>query len=394
MKGSPNPLLEAALEALARGWSILPVHAGSVRDKDPHSAALIRTGYFRFEPSLGRNRATWKPLQVAPPTPEQVEQWFAHPHEMGMALITGPLSRRFVIDFDGPAGKALAWDYGIQAHVRTGGGLHLHVRYPEFRVANSVGKQTPSMPDAVDIRGDGGNAILPPTATRKGQYDYLRDPDDPASLTELPGELRDLLRLHPPVQQVVKHHQGPLPSGADRYPAELILQWALRRVQSGGGRNEVGNNLAWVLYNNGYNDHEVAIIGQRYVTEVEHLKSPPYTWSEWTTSQRSAANAERGAPWSSKDQAGRAGPGRPASAEQALEGVYQQLSAEDQELGAYLLSCAWASKGRGVEETLSYLKLIGHPAPQATVRKAFKAAQTPSQTLEEFLNGRRVRWGS
>lgn len=392
-------LLDEALACLARGCSILPVHAGNDRDKDPHSALLIRTGYHRPDPeSPARLRATWKPLQTTAPSAEIVTAWFGHTQNVGMALVTGRISGRIVIDFDGDEGRAYAHSLGIRPHVRTGGGYHWHLRAPEWRVGNLVGKSTHGAPDCVDVRGDGGNAILPPTVTRKGAYVYLRDPEDLDTLDDLPLTLREALRLVPPLP-APPPMTGPLPRGDDRYPSSRILDWAIQKVQDGtlGGRNDTGYHLAWALYNNGYSHAEVLQVGQTYVSHVGHQhpdgRGAPYTLDEYRASMRTAYAAPRGEPWGYGTAEART---TPQTATQALEDVYTQLPPEDQARAAHLVAREWAATGRPLEDTIRYLRLIGHTAAPKAARTAYQdheRGEAMPGTLDAFLRARRVRYG-
>ena len=390
-------LLEEALAYLEWGWSILPIHAGNEHDKNPHAPLLIRTGYARRDEE-DKVRATWKPLQLQAPTVDQVTHWFqSSGAQVGVALVTGQISGRIVIDFDGEEGRAFAHELDVRPHVRTGGGYHWHLQAPPWPTRNVVGKQHPHAPDCVDVRGDGGNAVLPPTSTRKGPYLWLRDPRDPDPIEAVPEDLREALGLVRPVAPSMPTggYTGPLPQGSKRFPAQRVLDWALGKVNAGGGgRNDVGNQLAWALYNNGYDDEEVARVGHAYVQLVGHLQVPAYTWAEFQASQRSAKAAERGEPWGQQAAPGSTGEKRAQSPAQALEGVFSTLTPEDQARGAFLLAFAWASEGRPLPDAVKYLRLIGHAGATQTARQAYEAAErgyAQTGTLEGFLAARQVR---
>jgi hypothetical protein len=401
-----NPLLREALSALERGWSVLPIHAAGAALKQPHAGLLIAAGYREWVEDASRFRAVWKPLQRQAPSAEVVEHWFKDPAGLGLALVTGRVSGRVIIDFDDEPGRALVHDLSIRPHVRTGGGYHWHVQAPTHPVPNLVGKNTtrPGVPKCVDVRGDGGNAVLPPTVVPKGPYTYLRDPEDLAPLSEVPMALREALGLEAPLQPPTPVYQGPLPSGEDRVPADVILTWALSQVST-GGRNDTGYKLAWVLCNNGYRDDEVLSVGMRYVAGVPQPSGQPYTASEFQASARSARNAPRGAPWEDRrvSTPGQAGPEqgghRPVSrvavtAEHALQDIWASLDDVGKTRAAYL--CAWqfAQRRDSLANALTFLRLLGH-ASVREARRAFEEyerGQTPDGTLPAFLQGRGVTY--
>tara|TARA_R100000152_G_C6782153_1_gene218662 strand:+ start:10620 stop:12386 length:1767 start_codon:yes stop_codon:yes gene_type:complete len=96
-----------------------------------------------------------------------------------IGIITGKRSNIVVIDIDNrgdesaddKAQKILGL-YPTNLVSRTGsGGYHLFYRYPHgtSRVPNAVGK------DGIDVRGDGGMVVVPPSTTTKGPYSWLNE---------------------------------------------------------------------------------------------------------------------------------------------------------------------------------------------------------------------------
>lgn len=76
----PNSILLAALDYLARGWSVVPVQG-----KQP----------------LER----WQRWQLERMTTRQAEQLFSRPEVTGVAIVCGAISGLTVLDFDGLAGR-------------------------------------------------------------------------------------------------------------------------------------------------------------------------------------------------------------------------------------------------------------------------------------------------
>jgi hypothetical protein len=84
-----------------------------------------------------------------------------------IGLRTGEMAGLWVLDLDGPEGEAdlaeLVATHGPLPDTVTaisgGGGRHLYFRYPGRHVKSSVKEITPH----VDVRGDGGYIIAPPS---------------------------------------------------------------------------------------------------------------------------------------------------------------------------------------------------------------------------------------
>lgn len=157
-----SPMLAAALGYLARGWSVLPLRP---RDKRP-----IRS---------------WEQWQHARPSEPQVRAWFTAWPEANLGIVTGAVSGLVVLDVDAKSGgeEALAGEAALAGpmppgpEVLTGGGgRHLYLRHPGFEVPNRVGIRP-----GLDLRGDGGYVVAPPSIHPSGQPYRWRDghaPDD------------------------------------------------------------------------------------------------------------------------------------------------------------------------------------------------------------------------
>lgn len=157
-----SPTLAAALSYLARGWSVLPLRP---RDKRP--------------------MRRWEEWQHARPSEPQVRAWFTAWREMNLGIVTGAVSGLVVLDVDAKSGgeesligeEALSGPLPPTPEVRTGGGgRHLYFRHPGFEVPNRVGVRP-----GLDVRGDGGYVVAPPSMHPSGQRYRWRDgrtPDD------------------------------------------------------------------------------------------------------------------------------------------------------------------------------------------------------------------------
>ncbi len=149
---------EQALQYLAMGLSIVPVGKDKV--------ALIK----------------WEEFQKRHPTKDEVEQWFQKWPDANIAIVTGQVSGVVVIDFDTPDALAIGKAKGLPntPMVQTARGYHAYLKYREG-VRNF--QKRADLP-GIDLRGDGGYVVAPPSVHENGHiYSWCSD-DVP--LAELP----------------------------------------------------------------------------------------------------------------------------------------------------------------------------------------------------------------
>jgi len=127
----------------------------------------------------------WGQYQHEQPNAGELIATFGHSPSANLAIVTGTVSGILVVDIDGDEGKetfALAGGDTNTWCVETSHGLHYYYRHPGEKVGNSV-KQVPG----IDIRGDGGYVVAPPSVHPDGSryvwrlapWDIaLADPDD------------------------------------------------------------------------------------------------------------------------------------------------------------------------------------------------------------------------
>ena len=141
-------MIKTALNYAKRGLYVFPCR---VKDKRP---------------------ATANGVKDATIDPDLIERWWREEPEFNIAVATGALSRIFVTDIDGLDAEAelkkLEAQYGpIPSTVEliTARGRHLFFQYPEQPVRNSAGKLAPG----IDVRGDGGYVLAPPSKHPSGR---------------------------------------------------------------------------------------------------------------------------------------------------------------------------------------------------------------------------------
>ena len=158
MKDHSEETLDAALAYAARGWHVFPVKG----DKAPR---------------------TLHGLKDASTEDAQIRRWWSQWPDAGVAIRTGAVSGLVVLDVDPDRGGDDALheyerERGVlpmTPRVKTpSGGAHFYFRHPGGRVPNS----TDQLGQGLDVRGDGGYVVAPPSRLRSGRYDFDLDPDE------------------------------------------------------------------------------------------------------------------------------------------------------------------------------------------------------------------------
>jgi hypothetical protein len=103
----------------------------------------------------------WKGYQTARPTREDLYAWWSKDRSARVGLITGAAPGLVVVDIDAQHGgteQGLDLPPGAYRVATPSGGVHLYYRHPGGTVANRAGVRP-----GVDIRGDGGYVVAPPS---------------------------------------------------------------------------------------------------------------------------------------------------------------------------------------------------------------------------------------
>lgn len=186
-----NSKIQQALDLLERGFSIFPVWSPEmIRTyppvwytekllkaldvnavaKNPVPEDDITTKHFTEQCKVPLLK--WKEFQARHPTPDEVSTWFTNHPTANIAVVTGEISNLVVFDLDSSkASEFIKAKGGIPNTVRivTGKGEHVWVRHPGFEVRPDVNKDLD-----LDIRGDGGYALVPPSIHGNGnQYQWV-----------------------------------------------------------------------------------------------------------------------------------------------------------------------------------------------------------------------------
>jgi hypothetical protein len=138
-----NDRLEAALEYLFKGFSVIPVKP----DKTPF--------------------VSWQQFQKERPTESQIRAWWEAYPNANIGVITGQISGICVIDRDDMTKSEIEEHLSDSQLIPTActprGGQHLYFRMPATPMSNNVG----AIPGC-DFRGEGGYVVAPPSTNGTG----------------------------------------------------------------------------------------------------------------------------------------------------------------------------------------------------------------------------------
>ena len=151
-------MLDAALELLDKGYSVVPCAPGERYPTIP-----------------------WREYQTRLPTPDEVRAWWETEPRSNVAIITGNVSGILVLDIDGHEGLVALAEAGITLPetriIKTPHGWHAYYHY------------VPGIPSRagiypkVDVKNDGGCVCSPPSVVAAGTYTvYLDVPIAPVGL--------------------------------------------------------------------------------------------------------------------------------------------------------------------------------------------------------------------
>lgn len=293
-----SPLLSAALRYAARGYRVFPVHtvagAGACSCADPACD------------SSGKHPAPHAPhgLKDASSKPEEVRRMWPAEGPLNtpwnVAIRTGAISGVVVLDVDGAEGQAtLAALPTLPATLtaRTGsGGTHYYFKH----LGGKLGNRTRFAP-GLDVRGDGGYVVAPPSAHASGgRYEWL-DESEPA---DLPPWLVEMMRA--PSRGPSRAAKAPAPSAAIsvRSPPTNDLQRRVHRARQWLARRDPA------VAGSGGHDHTIAtahvvVVGFDVPRDValdllgewNRGCQPPWSPGELAHKVDDAARNDRKQPW-------------------------------------------------------------------------------------------------
>lgn len=234
--------LDAALVYARREWAVFPCHSPC-----RNGCSCCRADC--SSPAKHPRVATG--LKAATTEEAQIRQWWARWPRANVAVRTGSVSGIVVVDIDPDHGGNETLDRLIRNHgplpegrtVRTGsGGRHLYFAHPGGVVRNDAGRR---LGPGVDIRGDGGYVITPPSRHVRGGV-YSAETNTKV-LPVMPDWL--LTELRPPPARRLPTVKAPdLPHDASAWAQSALRQEYQRLLEAPEGtRNHTLNRAAFRL---------------------------------------------------------------------------------------------------------------------------------------------------
>lgn len=190
-------------------------------------------GKFGKKPSI----VSWKEYQNRLPTEEELHEWFDTETHNGLAVLTGRVSGIIVLDIEAEYIEECKEKWLSPLTSKTiSGGEHRYFRYEE-NIRNATRLDNKPM----DIRGEGGLVVVPPSECNARCYEWIKH-EKKENLPVLPEGIRQLLQ-----QTQSEHHSEPF----DITTAINIEQ---------GNRDNIINKLAWSLASKYRHDEAMLIL--------------------------------------------------------------------------------------------------------------------------------------
>ncbi len=170
IQSNENELLIAALYYRSLGWSVIPIKP---KDKKP--------------------AIKWEQYQTERASEEQIRAWWKKWPRANVGIVTGAISGIIVLDEDGPEGRQSLIDKELPpttCAVTGSGGNHYVFKHPGSEVRNFA-RRLPGL----DLRGDGGYIVAPPSVHPSGGTYKWGLPPEMEQPCWAPAWLKDLLEV-------------------------------------------------------------------------------------------------------------------------------------------------------------------------------------------------------
>lgn len=205
-------MLNEILDYVHWGWHVVPIHGVMVGRGGEMKCTCGKPDCS----SPGKHPVTPQGLKNATVRKDWIDAWWKKWPFANVAIVTGNTSGVVVVDIDPRHGGNDSLDdlfvkhgaFPETAEVMTGGGgRHFYFKHPGTPIRNSAGK----LGAGIDIRGDGGYVLAPPSAHISGnQYEWeaSSEPEE-VGLADMPKWLIDALSVPAPAADIRVHAGKP-----------------------------------------------------------------------------------------------------------------------------------------------------------------------------------------
>lgn len=204
-------VLDAALRYAARGWPVFPLYEMQAEGCACRQANCA---------SPGKHPRTTNGLYAATTDEIQIRGWWRQWPEANVGIRTGSEASLIVLDVDPRHGGNDSLDEillanhpfedGPESHTGSGG-RHFLFRHPSFPTGNRA-----NFRPGLDVRGDGGYIVAPPSNHQSGdRYQWDAVFDDATDVPDPPGWLLSLIRestSSEPIHYEAVSYRGELPT--------------------------------------------------------------------------------------------------------------------------------------------------------------------------------------
>ena len=205
-------ILEEINDYVHYGWHLVPIHGVMVARNGQMKCTCGKPDCT----SPGKHPTTPNGLKNATVRKDWINAWWDKWPWANVGIVTGSVSGIVVVDIDPRHGGNDALDdlfvkhgaFPETAEVMTGGGgRHFYFKHPGVEIRNSASK----VGAGIDVRGDGGYVLAPPSAHISGgkyEWEASSEPES-VGLAPMPQWLIDLLKAKPVAADVAVFHGQP-----------------------------------------------------------------------------------------------------------------------------------------------------------------------------------------
>jgi hypothetical protein len=218
----------------------------------------------------------WEPYEKRPPTEDEVRAWFGNGSRFNIGIVCGKSGRVVCVDLDTREAVVWATAHLPQTEMRTAthdGREHWYYQHPggDVEVSNRARIRTGDPAVKIDVRGDGGQAVVPPSLHATGAT-YQRLGSWPA-IDTLPVFNPAWLEMETPKAAATAPPRTTSPSGRDLDRARAYLHEVPGAIEGQGGDQHTFVTACRLVRDFGLNPGDARML----LAEWNRTCQPPWT---------------------------------------------------------------------------------------------------------------------